>query len=137
MGFQRNSAITKNLIKSLIDSQKTEDYDVTRIFSFYFLDDLPVPLLLFFLKWGMSRLRISPGITFAGEDFDTFCEDLFMASFKVLHCVTFVFLKILAFLFLFFNVLVPFNMFLQGTCIDTCLVTIFIYVHFNKGISPV
>ena len=50
-------------------------------FSFYCLDDLPVPLPLFFLKGGMSGLRISPGTTFVGEDFDTLCEDLFLASF--------------------------------------------------------
>ena len=44
---------------------------------FNFLDDLPVPLPLFFLKGVKSGLRISPGFTFAGEDFDTLCEDLF------------------------------------------------------------
>ena len=71
----------KNLTKVLWILKKTEDYNATRIFIFYYLDDLPVPLPLFFLKGEMSGLRISSGITFTGEDFDTFCEDLFLADF--------------------------------------------------------
>ena len=69
MGFQRNLVITKNLTKVIQISKQTKDYDATGII--YFLDDLPLPLPFPFLKEGMSGQRISPGITFAGEDFDT------------------------------------------------------------------
>ena len=69
MGFQRNLAMMKILTKVMQISKKAENYYKTRII--YFLDDLPLPLPLPFLKGGMSGQRICSGIKFAGEDFDT------------------------------------------------------------------
>ena len=78
---------------------------------FYCLDDLPVPLPMFFLKGGMSGLRISPGITFALEDFDTLCDDLFMESFLIssLCCV-----------YLFKNSCIPFSFLSMSLCHSIC-----------------
>ena len=56
---------------------------------FYFLDDLddlPLPLPFPFLRGGgMSWQRISPGITFAGEDFNTLSEVLVPFNVSLMH----------------------------------------------------
>ena len=49
-GISKKLSDYKKCDKSLTDYEKTEDYNAARIFIFYFLDDLPVPLPLFFLE---------------------------------------------------------------------------------------